>query len=153
MKHYSKEIREDPNALGEDALHHIRNCSECRLEMNIMKQIISAVETMPHEPVPEILKERIMQKIQRPVFRIWHLILASLLLMFSPFSLKYALQSYSGLFLDQYIIILVSIFFGLATILLVIPVAIRIYQNHKRFIEKMHILCDNFIDQRINSPS
>jgi len=153
MKHYSKEIQESPNNLTIEAQNHIRICSECRFELNIIKEIISAIETIPHEPVPEILKEKIMQKLKKPVFRIWHFIITAFLLMFSPFSMKYLITSYTGLYLEQYLIVSLSIFFGIAATLLVIPLAIRIYQNHKRLIEKMHIICDNFIDHQLNSPS
>lgn len=84
MTHYLNEIRSDHGTLSAEARTHIEMCELCAAEMRLMSRIETGIRSIPHREVPSHLAAAVIRRIFSPMYRLWHLVAGTLLVMSGP---------------------------------------------------------------------
>ncbi len=132
MKHYRKEIYQDPENLSSEAIDHILICSECRNEKVIMESIIRGLRAIPQKNVPESLYVRLFAPIHHKAMQplIWSLffLIGFFTLMVVPLVMRiYFPKDVLSMPVGYYA--LISVFFGIGAALLAVAFSIQLSQN------------------------
>ncbi len=151
MKHYIEEIRQDTAGLTQEARRHLRECAACSREYQIMRAVETGIESMTESSVPAELKIRIFARISSPVYRLWHLLAAALMLASSPVLLKYLLTKNPSLYLNEYTLISLFVYFGILIVLVLLPLTFQLFGQYETKIHEIEKAFDHYLEHPVRN--
>jgi len=146
VNHVLDDILADHNSLSETARAHIRQCASCRRELEIMQHMQKAIEKLPERPAPERVKIAVIALMRRPNLRTWHFLVASVLLVVSPFVISRFSSSFHGASIGEEVFIAMCAFFGALTVLVLVPVTMRMMESRSSLIRDLEKNFDRYLD-------
>lgn len=138
--HYIDEIRRDPESIPQKGWEHIQNCSLCHREWSFASKLEQAIEKIPQEEVPHLLKQNIWQSLRepalRPLFAFWVFMGPILALFLAPLIMRYYINL-AWLSLSSSWEIFFTLFSTFWGMVLVTAMAVQILYQHKSLVERL----------------
>lgn len=146
-KHYIKEIQLDHESLGPAALEHIEHCPVCRREFEVFQKIEKSVSALPVRPAPAFLRDMILQRVIRPAYQLWHLVLGLLSAIISPMALVYFDRTYQLQYLGDDALMYTFIMYGVLIPGVILPLSSMLIRRYRSVIEHFSENVDAFLEK------
>lgn len=135
-----------------DEMEHIKNCSICNREIQILKELCEAVSNLPIKLMPLKFKLKLMRSIQQPAYRLWQLVLVSLMVIISPVLLSRLAWIWAPYMSNNnQIMVYTYVILGILSALLLIPLTMQIQSAYSSRFEHYQEVLDYYLDKGINN--
>lgn len=141
-----QQIHDEHKSLTEEQKTHVKQCSECKKELAVMISIEKSVRSFPMRAIPEAFRQRLVDHVLRPSYRIWQLVLSLGLVMLTPVLINHYLLGSNGWQALHYTIAISS---GVLAFLILIPLTYILFENYYTRIVSMQERVDSFLDHSI----
>lgn len=146
-KHYIEEIRQGHEALGPDALAHIEACSSCKNEYDIFHKIERTVAALPPQLAPAFLRDMILQRVIRPAYQLWHLVMGLIAAIISPMAIVYFDRTYQLDYLGHDALMYTFIMYGVLVPGVIIPISSMLIRRYRSSVEHFSEAVDAFLER------
>ncbi|HBS06682.1 MAG TPA: hypothetical protein DEA96_17065 [Leptospiraceae bacterium] len=146
-KHYIQEIRQGHESLGPEALAHLERCSKCKNEYDIFHKIERSVAALPIQAAPSFLRDMILQRVIRPAYQLWHLVMGLIAAIISPMAIVYFDRTYQLQYLGDDALMYTFIMYGMLVPGVIIPLSSMLIRRYRSSLENFSENVDAFLEK------
>ena len=137
-RHHIKEIQFDHHHLTDEIEEHIKTCTACRSELQLMQSIESSVQNIEYHTPPQSLKIKILSRVNRPLLSIWYTVFVAFLAVISPIVVIDAIKTQANFVFSNTLLIGISSFLGVFTISILFLLSFFVMIEHKEKVDEFY---------------
>ncbi|MCB1172845.1 MAG: hypothetical protein KDK39_04740 [Leptospiraceae bacterium] len=141
-----RKIYTEPDTLDSDELKRIHTDPQMRKDLQFSLDLDQRLGQLPLErrQPPPALHHLVFQRIIRPSYKMWHLILVMILIICSPLMLAFSSRVFEGFFHDN-LLITIFVFYGVMVFVLLLPITFYIITTRRSTLKSLMEELDHWL--------